>query len=151
MTTLKNSDVILLHYGEKDKQIAVYTQDGDKFYATVAEAIEALRSTDDRKQSRDNMSALYDHLVRWLVAHTDEIDRAFLTVRDAALLFVILQKEREIDAELQEALSELDWEIAHDSSFGGIDLNVVGLPQCSETAYRSFLAPTAIAEFKRAG
>lgn len=65
---------------------------------------------------------------------------AFLTVHDAGLLFLVVQKSKEFSMEFEVALSDLSLEIANDTDFSLIRLTVHALPNCPREVYEAFLS-----------
>ena len=62
-----------------------------------------------------------------------------ITVRDGGLLFLVVRREAEYEREFEDALTDLDAEIACDEEFDLIRLSVLALPHCPPEAMQSFL------------
>ena len=78
-------------------------------------------------------------LTSWYESHEQAIAKAYLTVRDSAILLLIVQNSPAFDQELEESLTDLDISVAQDEEFGLIRLNVLALPTASEESIQSFL------------
>ena len=85
---------------------------------------------------------LLNRLGTWLKANAGKVHKSFVTVRDGGLLFLLVRNSVAFDAELEDALTDLDLATAQDSAFDLIELNVLALPMASEESYRTFLAPS---------
>jgi len=56
------------------------------------------------------------------------------------LLFLVVQRKRESDEELESSLTDLDLEISNDSDFHLVNVSVLALPRSSEETISSFLS-----------
>lgn len=76
----------------------------------------------------------------WLLDRSETINGAHLTVRERDLLFVVVRKDARFNAELTDALTELDLSIANEPGFGLIDLEVLSVPPLSAESLRALLS-----------
>lgn len=106
--------------------------------------LEEIAATACRASNRLNaFSRQFERLLSvlrdWLREHDEKIQAAHLTVRERDLLFVVMQKDARFDAELTDALTELDISIANDPELKLIDLEVLAVPPLSAEALRAVL------------
>ena len=141
MTTLTTFPSIQLQWNQKDRKVLITPADEDRFMVTVENAINACdafqKSIHFDKQFRD----LMDYLGQWLFNHAELVDRAYLTVREADLLFIIVQRQKHYNRRLEDQLTDLDLEISHNDDFDLIRFCVLALPKTSEEGVSSFLNP----------
>lgn len=131
-TSIKNRtrpEVVELHYGNRKANVRIVPKGNDILAMPVEIAIEACRAFTKQIRFKDQFDGLVEKLLEWLQAHDAHISEAYLTVRDSGLLFLVVTKGKGMDDELENALTELDLEIAHDSDFGLIDLAVHSIPK----------------------
>ena len=142
---------IRLRAGNGHRQALIETPDGDRFVTTVAKVIESCKRMQQIEwavgELQNLLTQLVERLVGWLRKHNDRVLRAFLTIRDANLLFLVVQKEVHKDEELCDNLVELDLEIAQDARLGFIPLSVLVLPPAGDDALAGFLNPVWTYEF----
>jgi len=136
---------IRLRAAEGDKQVVIEAPDGDAFVMTVRDVISACQRTQridwERQDLKRLLTRLMSKLINWLREHKRAVERAFLTIRDADLLFLVLQKETVKDEELCDDIVGLDIEIAQDEELKFIPLSVLVLPPADENALGGFLNP----------
>ena len=89
---------------------------------------------------KDQFDLLVSHLAEWLRDRRSDIRDAYLTVCDTGLLFVVVRNSREYERDFEDSLTDLDIEIANDSAYDLIRMDVLALPDVSEDSVRSFLA-----------
>jgi len=132
---------IFLRYDELSRQVWIAAKDNDLFSVTVAQAIAACKAADSVEDFKHQFGHLLDKLAIWLGQHRSKIDQAYLTVRDAGLLFIPVRKDVSYDAQLEDALTELDLEVAQAEEFDQIRLSVLALPQTNAEGVSSFINP----------
>ncbi len=141
MPTETRSRWIQLDCSDEGSRVVVTPENQDRFVLSVRDAAEACRAARAVDSFVAQFNALLQRLARWLRDHPDACRKAFVTVRDAGLLFVIVGPAARHEAEVEEALTDLDLEVARDPSLDKMDLNVMALPLSGEAAYESFLHP----------
>lgn len=119
--------------------VCVTTSDGDRFMLSVDEAIASCRFGDQLRQFIEQVGGVTDRLDAWLLQHRGKIDRAYLHIGRDGLDFIAVQRGMAMDPEIQDSLTELDLEIAHNQAFDLIRMDVTALPYCSENASSSFV------------
>lgn len=141
MQSAIEKETVQLRWTERDRAVVVTPEDQDRYVTTVDRTIEALRIFNDKDAFDRKFKALQQRLAEWLRDNRNLIDRAFLTLRDSRLLFVVVQKGRAYDSDFEDSLTELDLEIANTADFDQMPLSVLALPACSDTTLGSFLDP----------
>jgi hypothetical protein len=127
----------------RDGSIVVTPEDQDRFVMSMQEAVVACKDASQvLRYSRQFSQGLLPKLTTWLQDRRASVRKAFLTVRDGGLLLVVVRKESVYDAAFTDALTDLDVEIARDSSLDLILLDVLALPDVSDEGARSFLSPS---------
>ena len=137
--TTKTRPIIQLVYSAKDEQVIVETERQDRFVLTVSAAIEACRAFGRTQEFNEQFKEMQTRLTAWIRQHEADISEAYLTVRDSAILLLIVQKSQAFHQELEDSLTELDIDIAQDDALNLIRLSVLALPKASEASIQSFL------------
>lgn len=132
---------IKLNYQEKGRRVLVTPEDEDRFGLTVQEAIDACRARDHSYKFTKQFEAMLEVLMTWYHCHDADVDKAFLTVHDSRLLFLVVTKHTAYNAEFEDELTKLDLEIAQNEKYDVVVLNVLALPPVSMQALSSFLTP----------
>lgn len=114
-------------------------RDKKRFAVQKEAAIEFLRVAHRAKQFEKQLNLLLGNLAEWINANREHIRDAYLTLQDGSLAFVVVRNVARYDAAFEDALTDLDFEIANDPSLGLIKLNAVALPPVSGEALLSFL------------
>lgn len=130
-----------LHYRRKNKQVVVTPDDQDRYVLTVEEIIRACQVVERAFAFGQQFECLLEILAGWLLNHRKDIADAVITMRDAGLLFLIIRKEKAYDPAFEDALTNLDVEIAQDEALDLIRLSVLSLPKASHDAIESFFSP----------
>ena len=89
-------------------------------------------------------------LAVWIKKNTKHIAKAYLTIRDAGLLFVIIQKGIKYNGKFEDTLTALDLKIANQKTLSDIKLNVMALPNTTRDVYETFLSPEYTLKYKHA-
>lgn len=126
--------------GDSENGAGTVLAEAEHVAATAGAAVHGCRPPDDRKQFDAQFHELLAVLRGWLEVHREKIKSARLAVRDADLLFLVMQKQARFDPELAEALSELDLQVANSPKLNLIDLEVLTVPPVSEGSLQSLLA-----------
>jgi hypothetical protein len=134
---------IQLLYQEKNNFITVIPEDEELFYLTVDKAIQACRAYNYTSAFSNQFQKLLDKLAQWIHVNKNEIESAFLTVRDAGLLFLVVRNSKKYNGQFEDKLTELDIEVAQDKNFDKIKLSVLAIPQVDFEQISSFLNPQA--------
>ena len=134
---------IQLHYQEKENYITVIPADEESFYLTVDKAIQACRAYNYTSAFSNQFQKLLERLAKWIHGNKGEIESAFLTVRDAGLLFLVVRNSKKYNGKFEDKLTDLDIEIARDKNYDKIKLSVLAIPQVDFEQISSFLDPKA--------
>lgn len=141
MTTKTMDSHIQLRWGDKKKRVVVIPEDEDRFILTVEAAIRACNVAVEYSAFMPVFRNLLTRLGEWTRQYKKQILDAYLTVRDAELMFVVVKKTREYDREFEDLLTSLDIRIAQDKDFEMINLSVFGLPKSPAKSVAAFLSP----------
>lgn len=140
MSTAGAQPVVQLRWELRDDLIVVTPYDQDRFAIKVNRAIEILQQANRREEFERQFNLLLRELASWLNGRRD-VEKAIVTHRDGALSFVVVRKGAEYDEAFEDALSDLDFDLARDPDLNLIRMNAVGLPQVSESALAAFVDP----------
>ena len=144
IATLKDPIRLDYHAGD-DRPVVVTPADQDRFVASVQDAAQACQAGSDVLVFNEQFKTrLLPRLAVWLTEHKAKVYRAFVSVREGGLLFLVVRRRARYDAEFTDALSALDAEIARNQEFNMVRLEVLGLPLVPDEASRSFLSSDAV-------
>jgi hypothetical protein len=124
---------------DSDLPLQVETEGEDRFIVTVGAAIQACKKYEDYLQFSRQARKLLARLQLWMKTEDAKVRDAYVTVRDSAFLFLVVQRGQSFDRDLEDSLTELDLSIAQDEDLALIRLNVLALPNASEDSINSFL------------
>ena len=141
MKELTTVPCIQLDYSQ-DGSVVVTPKDQDRFVLSVKEATSALSDAAQLLKYGRQFGQLMPRLTDWLQAQRENVRKAFVTVRDGALLFLVVRNQAKCDPAFTDALAELDMAIAQNESFDVIKLDVLALPDVSDDGVQSFLTPS---------
>jgi hypothetical protein len=141
---------IQLNYQEKGNIITVIPEDEESFYLTVDKAIQACRAYNHTSAFSSQFQKLLERLALWIRENKREIDSAYLTVRDAGLLFLVMRNSKKYHGKFEDDLTLLDIEIAQDRNFNKIKLSVLAIPLVDFEQVVSFLNPQASFRYENA-
>jgi hypothetical protein len=137
MAAITHPPVIpLMHHD--DARVLIETEN-DRFMMTVQAAIRACQAYSHMDEFTAQFRKLHTKLSQWIKAHDSGISKAFLTARDAAILLLIVQKSEAFDQDLEDALTDLDLEVAQDEEFNLLRMNALAIPAASDESIESFL------------
>lgn len=134
------SQIVELHCEDRDGRVRVVFPDKHIMVLPTEAAVRACGAFKDQITFQDQFYHLHQRIAEWLKDHKDLVERAYLTVRDNGLLFLVVQNETRYNDVVEEALSDLDLLIANDDDFRLIRFDVQSLPLTSEESTTSFLA-----------
>lgn len=140
---------VQLSYVDGDSQVCVTPKDQDRFALKINIAIELLKEGVGRERFVNQVNLLMRQLSSWIVSHGQEVSRAYLTMRDESLCFLVERKVAKYDSAFEDALSDLDIQISEDSDLEGLVLYSMALPPISDDALESFLHPKFQIRFDR--
>ena len=154
MTQTKTSQPVRLDYFEKDRQVVIRPKDNDVFVRSVEQIIETCdigeRTLRRALQFKKQFEDLLQKLAQWLTANNHRVHKAFLTMREGRLLFLVIKIGPRYDDELEDSLTDLDIAVATSPELDMLRLDVLCLPEVSMEAAHSFLPPPLKLEFHRA-
>jgi hypothetical protein len=123
-----------------DAEVMVHLESGDMFTLPLKAAIDACGSVENVQRFGKQLEILLARLAAWIGQHEDDVQEAYVTFRDAGLLFLVVRKTRKLNEALENSLTDVDIEIAQDENLCLIKLSVLALPQTTEENVRSFLS-----------
>jgi hypothetical protein len=132
--------IVELHFENASGRVRIVPPDRDIMAMPVEVAVEACRAFRNQILFKDQFDLLLNHLAAWLQPREDRISAAYLTARDAGLLFLVVLSGQRRDKEIEAALTELDLEVANDKDFSLISFSTHAIPSVSEDTVRSFLS-----------
>ncbi len=132
---------IVIDWFAEEEVIEVTGRDKSRFQVQKDVAIVVLRAEQYRTRAVSQIDLLLERIGRWTNERRKLLRDIFLTVQDSSFLLVLVQKAAQHDERLEDALSELDVEIANDPDFELLKLNAILLPPASDEALMSFLNP----------
>lgn len=149
LATLTKTTPIRLKFSSEDQSILIEAADGDRWVSTVNRAVEACQMVAHREKFKTQFyQELLPKLANWTNRHVDSIDRAYLTVRDSDLLFLVIRDQVEYDREFEDHLTKLDLEIAQNEvDLDLIRLSVLALPACSGESIEGFVSDDYLISF----
>lgn len=152
-TTARQKPIILDFKAEGDRMVLVTPANEDRFMVTIAQAIEACVASQEQQPNvvmrfQQEYEALLGHLAEWAEEHRHKICKAYLTVRDSDLLFVVVQREPAYDRAFEDDLTELNIGVVRDGRFGLIRMNVLGMPFAADDGDTAFLVPGRVLEYR---
>ena len=133
-------NVIHLKWHHGENRVLVEPEDEDRFLTTVQDIITACGVSREMLVFKKQFDALLRRLAEWVEEHQERIRDAYITVRDAGLMFLVVQTGREYDRAFEDALTDLDLEVAQDDSMGLVEMSVLALPNCAPEAVEGFLS-----------
>lgn len=129
LTSKKGSQVIELHFANREGRVCVVPPDNDLMAMPVDMAIAACQAFNTQIRFKSQFDQLLEKLGEWLEQRRDALDDAFLTLRDSGLLFLVVTKSHQHDEDLISDLTDLDLEIAQEPDYDLISLSVHAVPR----------------------
>ena len=130
---------IRIIFGEKNRQVFVQAENQDRFIMSIDAAARACQRATQSYAYGQQCNELLLRLARWLLDHQKMVQDAFVSVQGVGLLFVVVQKNATYDKGLEEALTNLDIEVANSPDFDLLRMDVQSLPSVSEEGCRAFV------------
>jgi hypothetical protein len=133
-------ELVELHFEDGTGKVRVTPADNSLLLLSVEEAIAACRAFKTQLEFKSQFDLLLNTLGTWINAQREKIAQAFLTTREGGLLFLLVTKSRAYDDALEAEITALDLQVANDTDFHLIDLNILAIPSCDEQSVQSFLS-----------
>lgn len=137
----KSLETVELHCQNLDGQVRIVPPDNDIMVLSVESAIKACRAFNEQIVFKNQFDLLLERLAGWIGRHHAKIADAYLTVRDSGLLFLAVQQTAAHDTPLDDALTQLDLEVANDPDFSLISMAVHSIPRAAQATIESFVSP----------
>ena len=138
---------IQLKISEKGRAVVVEDSNEDRYVTTVEKVIIACRANEKEEEFKDQFDNLKQTLGTWISSRNSQIVKAFITVRDTYVFFLLITKSEEFELGFEKELTDLDLQISHSECFNEIPFAVQSLPDCGEDIYEGFLDPTMVLEY----
>ena len=119
--------------------VSVTPRNQERFEIQKDRAIQVLQMAREAEQFQRQFNLLLKRLAEWIRSQRADIDKAFVTLQDGTLAFVVVRKEAAYDEDFQDALADVDIEVANDRDLDLITLKTLALPNISSESLRSFL------------
>lgn len=130
----------LLLWNDSSKGHPLVAAARDEQDRLLCAAARACRAAHKANEFTAQFQGLVAALHTWLGEHRDNVDAAYLAVRERDLLFLVVQKKAPFDADLSDSLTDVDLSIANDSGFELIDLEVMAVPPLSADSLKAMLS-----------
>jgi len=129
-----------LHFEDDTGKVRVTPDNDTLLLLSVEEAINACRAFKRQLEFKSQFDQLLNALGAWIQARRPKISQAFLTTRDAGLLFLVVTATMQHDGDLEVDLTELDMQMANEAAYHLINLQVLAIPSCPPAAAHTFLS-----------
>ncbi|MGA2700307.1 MAG: hypothetical protein ABSH35_04340 [Isosphaeraceae bacterium] len=127
-----------LHH-KAGSSVLITDKDGDRFVLPVQDAIRACRDAEKLEAFAEQFQSLMQQLHQWILARSEEIDRAYLSLDADGVIFAVVRKGKEFDPTFEDTLSDLDLNISNDDALNMIRIRVIALPYSPDETVDSFL------------
>jgi len=135
-----NPSVLQLDWRNEGGIATVTPRDQDRYVVKVRTLVERLHKVGHIEAFEEKLTLLQKELASWLVDRTD-VAKAFLTLRDGGLLFLIIKKNSDYNESLEDELTDLDIQLAKDRDLMPLSVDVLALPSVSDVAVSTFIDP----------
>jgi len=132
-------DPIVVAYDSEAEVVTVIPKDEARFELHKRRAIEGLQLAKQADVFGLQLNLLMSRLANWSKAREAKVARAYLTLRDARLVFVVIPRQVECDEELEDDVSRFDLKIASNADFDLVRMNALVLPPTSDESLQSFV------------
>jgi len=138
--------VITLLSGDEGT-VTIIPKSRDAFCMSVAEAIEACQSASTGFSYLNQVGDLGEVLGHWIQERTDRISAAYMSFRDAGILFIVVQTGVKRDNQLSDELTELDIKLASDERFSSLSIDVLSVPKSSADSILAFTSSGRVNQY----
>jgi len=142
------ADILRLKWSDKDRAVFIEGAEDDRFLLRVREVINACSAQQKAKDFESQFTDLKNLLANWLHSRKDRFCKAFITVRDGRILFLVVTRNVEYDPEIDDMLTDLDLNIVQTPFVSDIPLSIQALPYCDADVYEGFLSPVIAMEYE---
>lgn len=126
---------VVIDWYEEGEVVHVMPRDQARFDVHKDRAITVLQLA---ANAESQLKLLLKRLATWVRDNAAVIDTAYVTLRDAKFAFLVISKMAECNDDLEDSISELDFDIANDPDLDVVRMNALILPPASREALRSF-------------
>lgn len=135
----QTANYVELDWYDDSEVIKVNPRDKQRFEVQKDRAIEILQAAKESERFEKQFDFLLSTLAAWTNPWKGKIAQAVITLQDASLAFVVVQRSEKYDEDFQDALLDLDFNVANDPDFDLIKLTTLLLPNVAGDALASFL------------
>lgn len=140
-----------LDWYAEDDVIHVTPRNAKRFAIQKDRAIEVLQRAKEGERFDRQFALLLDRLATWIKTHEPRVAKALVTLHDDRLAFVVVRNDARYEEDLQDALADLDFEVANDADLNLVKLKTLALPNVGGQALRSFLDERLVLEYHGGG
>jgi len=119
--------------------VIVSMEDHNTVFLPIDVVIRACGSVEKISRFTKQLTDTLAILGEWIKNHTSGVKEAYLTSRDAGLLFLVVCRSKSFNESLEDSLTDLDIQIAQNDAFDLIKLSVLALPDSGPDEVASFL------------
>lgn len=119
--------------------VTIHPENGDVFTLSKQMIARSGRLMSRIEAFEQQLATLKLDLESWAAAHSESVAEAFLVLKGDHFVFLAVLKGKAYDSVLEDALTELDMQVAQNPDYNLINLSVLALPAFAEDAIRSFL------------
>jgi hypothetical protein len=124
---------------KSDGQITVTPENEDRFMLQMKTAVEVLQQSKQAEKFELQFKVLLNMLGEWIKLHKNDVSKAYVTIKDTSLAFVVVRESSRYNSVFEDALTDLEFDIANDADLSNVYVEVIGLPSISTSALNSFL------------
>ncbi len=139
MAVHTHSDPVPISWDERDRKVVVTPENRDRYVTTVDAVLEACRIHQGGATFQKQFEQLLAELGQWLSDRAGDVHAAHIVVEANGLLFLVVRKTVKFNAELTEALADLEIQIHNDDRFSQLRLRALALPLVDEHGVKTFL------------
>lgn len=133
-----STNAVEVDWFDETEVIDVNPRDKQRFQIQKDRAIALLQLATNADAQ---LGLLLRKLAEWMRSNSASVTTAYLTLRDGRFSFVVISKTPQCDDALEDAVSNIDFEIANDPDLDVVRMNAIVLPPASSTAISSFIDP----------
>jgi hypothetical protein len=141
---------IRLDQSDDETGVMVSPENEDRFALSMELAIRGCKLGSQLDRLSQQIGMLLHKLHEWVRAHNQQVDQAYVVIRGDGLLFLVVQKEKRFNAEIEDELTQLDMEIAQAIDFDLVAFSVLALPKSDKDVITSFLTQDSTVTYRNA-
>lgn len=135
---LPNETFPVLHY-QPTAEMPMEPRNGDRFVLSPPLAADTCETADQQRALRAQVRALLNHLAGWLDTQKEHVGEAYVTGEPRRLQFTVVMNRMKFNPVLEDALSDLDMDVAQADEFSLLRLSVQALPKMHRDQLTAFI------------